>query len=227
MFGQKPLTVALAAVGFCSVLPISAHAGITAPNKSARSMRSNRSSIAVGEVSSNATTNSEYGTPNRQLPTHKQLYKSGISTKVLGHNEVEAAGPAAGGAAILNYAPGVNVLASYGTGAAKAQISIDGIKQGWGNPNGTEAAHSISMSFDGIPMNDPATGLWQSPEINQSSIIKGVNVTYGPGNPQNRWFNNIGGGVNFVPLQPTVKPGAKVGISYGRAVSILKCNTAV
>ena len=211
----KLLTIALAAVGFCSVLPISAHAGVTAPTKSARSLQSNRS-VAVGEVSSNATTHlNEYDTTNHQLPTHKQLYKSGISIKVLGHNEVEAAGPAAGGAAILNYAPGVNVLASYGTGAAKAQISIDGIKQGWGNPNGTEAAHSISISFDGIPMNDPATGLWQSPEINQSSIIKGVNVTYGPGNPQDRWFNNIGGGVDFVPLQPTAKPGAKVGISYG------------
>jgi len=71
------------------------------------------------------------------------------------------------------------------------------------------------VEFDGIPMNNPATGLWQSPQVNQPSLIKGIHVTYGPGTPQNRWFNNIGGSIDFVPIQPTAKPGASVGIEYG------------
>ncbi|WP_226852610.1 TonB-dependent receptor [Acidithiobacillus thiooxidans] len=64
-------------------------------------------------------------------------------------------------------------------------------------------------------MNNPATGLWQSPQVNQPSIIQGIHVTYGPGNPENRWYNNIGGGIDFVPIQPTNKPGASIGMSYG------------
>ncbi|MBU2755459.1 TonB-dependent receptor [Acidithiobacillus sp. CV18-2] len=171
--------------------------------------------VNVGEVSSNAVTQSAYAGHTPLLPSQKKIFRSGISSKVLGRAEIEAAGPAAGGAQMLSYAPGVNVLASYGTGAAKAQISIDGIKQGWGNPKGSEAAHSIAVEFDGIPMNNPATGLWQSPQVNQSSLIQGIHVTYGPGNPENRWYNNIGGSIDFVPLQPTAKPGASVGIRYG------------
>lgn len=213
---STPLTFALAATGLFGLLPL-AHAGVTAPTRSARSPRhhSANNAIAVGEVSSNAVTESTYAQHSKELPSKKHIFKSGVSSKVLGRNEIEAAGPAAGGAAMLNYAPGVSTLASYGTGAAKAQISIDGIKQGWGNPKGSEAAHSIAISFDGIPMNNPATGLWQSPQVNQPSIIQGIHVTYGPGNPENRWYNNIGGGIDFVPIQPTAKPGASVGMSYG------------
>ncbi|MEL5848775.1 MAG: TonB-dependent receptor [Candidatus Igneacidithiobacillus chanchocoensis] len=171
--------------------------------------------VNVGEVANNVVTQSAVAGRTPLLPSQKEIFHSGISSKVLSRAEIEAAGPAAGGAQMLSYAPGVNVLASYGTGAAKAQISIDGIKQGWGNPKGSEAAHSIAVEFDGIPMNNPATGLWQSPQVNQPSLIKGIHVTYGPGNPQNRWFNNIGGSIDFVPIQPTAKPGASVGIEYG------------
>ena len=213
---STPLAVALAATGLFGVLPF-AHAGVTAPARSARTSRnqSDNNAVAVGEVSSNYVTESAYAQHTKELPSKKQIFKSGISSKVLGRDEIAAAGPAAGGAAMLNYAPGVSTLASYGTGAAKAQISIDGIKQGWGNPKGSEAAHSIAIEFDGIPMNNPATGLWQSPQVNQPSIIQGIHVTYGPGNPQNRWYNNIGGSVDFVPIEPTTKPGADIGISYG------------
>ncbi|MBU2839302.1 TonB-dependent receptor [Acidithiobacillus thiooxidans] len=212
---MRPLTLALAATGLLGLIPL-AHAGVTAQTRSARVRhKTNQQSIAVGEVSSNVVTQSAYAQHTPELPKQKHIFKSGISSKVLGRKEIEAAGPGAGGAQMLNFAPGVSTLASYGTGAAKAQISIDGIKQGWGNPKGSEAAHSIAISFDGIPMNNPATGLWQSPQVNQPSIIQGIHVTYGPGNPENRWYNNIGGGIDFVPIQPTNKPGASIGMSYG------------
>ncbi|MDD2750590.1 MAG: TonB-dependent receptor [Acidithiobacillus sp.] len=212
---MRPLTLALAATGLLGLIPL-AHAGVTAQTRSARVRhKTNQQSIAVGEVSSNVVTQSAYAQHTPELPKQKHIFKSGISSKVLGRKEIEAAGPGAGGAQMLNFAPGVSTLASYGTGAAKAQISIDGIKQGWGNPKGSEAAHSIAISFDGIPMNNPATGLWQSPQVNQPSMIQGIHVTYGPGNPENRWYNNIGGGIDFVPIQPTNKPGASIGMSYG------------
>ncbi|MBU2737268.1 TonB-dependent receptor [Acidithiobacillus concretivorus] len=212
---MRPLTLALAATGLLGLIPL-AHAGVTAQTRSARVRhKTNQQSIAVGEVSSNVVTQAAYAQPTPELPKQKHIFKSGVSSKVLGRKEIEAAGPGAGGAQMLNFAPGVSTLASYGTGAAKAQISIDGIKQGWGNPKGSEAAHSIAISFDGIPMNNPATGLWQSPQVNQPSIIQGIHVTYGPGNPENRWYNNIGGGIDFVPIQPTNKPGASIGMSYG------------
>ncbi|WP_414041324.1 TonB-dependent receptor [Acidithiobacillus sp. M4-SHS-6] len=212
---DRPLTIALAATGLLGVMPL-AHASVSAPTRSTRARHhEHHGAIAVGEVSSNVVTQSAYAEPTPLLPKQKHIFKSGISSKVLGRKEIEAAGPAAGGAQMLNFAPGVSTLASYGTGAAKAQISIDGIKQGWGNPKGSEAAHSIAISFDGIPMNNPATGLWQSPQINQPSIIQGIHVTYGPGNPETRWYNNIGGGIDFVPIQPTHKPGASIGMSYG------------
>lgn len=212
---NQPLLLALAATGLLGVMPL-AHAGVTAQTRSARARHHrHHNAIAVGEVSSNVVTQSAYAESSPLLPKQKHIFKSGVSSKVLGRKEIEAAGPGAGGAQMLNFAPGVSTLASYGTGAAKAQISIDGIKQGWGNPKGSEAAHSIAISFDGIPMNNPATGLWQSPQVNQPSIIQGIHVTYGPGNPENRWYNNIGGGIDFVPIQPTNKPGASIGMSYG------------
>jgi iron complex outermembrane receptor protein len=210
-----PLYFALLASGVCLSPPAIAHAASrTLPYKTSKAP-SRKTPVAIGEVNDNAVTTSAYSQHSKELPNQKRVFKSGISSKVLGRKEIEAAGPAAGGAQMLNFAPGVSTLASYGTGAAKAQISIDGIKQGWGNPKGTEAGHSIAISFDGIPMNNLATGLWQSPQINQPSIIQGIHVTYGPGNPENRWYNNIGGGIDFVPIQPTAKPGANVGISYG------------
>ena len=46
-------------------------------------------------------------------------------------------------------------------------------------------------------------------------MIHGINVTYGPGNPAGRWFDSIGGTINFVPLQPSVKPSAEMGTSFG------------
>jgi len=213
----KPTICALAAVGLFGGLTPGAHAAVSAATRSAHTGNDQKThqAVAVGEVSNDIVTGAAYSAHSPLLPSQEHIFKSGIATKVLGRKEIEAAGPAAGGAQMLNYAPGVSTLSSYGDGAAKVQISIDGIKQGWGNPKGSEAAHSIAIEFDGIPMNNPATGLWQSPQVNQPSIIQGIHVTYGPGNPQNRWYNDIGGSVDFVPIEPTAKPGAAIGISYG------------
>ena len=139
-----------------------------------------------------------------------------VAQKVLGRQEIQAAGPAAGAAQALAIAPGVAV-SSYGNGGpTKFSFSINGIKQGWGGPSGgTIDDGSLAVNFDGIPMNNVASGLWQSPEINQLEMIQNIAVTYGPGEPADRWYDNIGGAINFVPLQPKTKPGATIGGGYG------------
>lgn len=177
--------------------------------------RRRKKAVYVGEVRDQKNGGNAV-TKQGSVPTDKQVFKSGFAKKLLSRNEIEAAGPVANAAEILSYAPGVHVLSSYGDNAStKMQININGIKQGWGHEKGDISGHSIAIAFDGVPMNDPATGLWQSPQVNQPSMLQGVAVTYGPGNPAGRWYNNIGGGINFIPLQPTVKPGADVGIGYG------------
>lgn len=81
---------------------------------------------------------------------------------------------------MLSMAPGVNVISGYtATGGGKTQISINGVKQGWHIPGGAIDDGSIATAFDGVPMDNVATGLWASPDVNQSSLISGIQLTYG------------------------------------------------
>ncbi len=139
-----------------------------------------------------------------------------VAQKVLGRQEIRAAGPAAGAAQALAIAPGVAV-SSYGNGGpTKFSFSINGIKQGWGGPSGgTIDDGSLAVNFDGIPMNNVASGLWQSPEVNQLEMIQNIAVTYGPGEPADRWYDNIGGAIDFVPVQPGPNAGFKVSLLAG------------
>ncbi|MCE5361394.1 MAG: hypothetical protein JJ714_10590 [Acidithiobacillus sp.] len=168
----RPITLALLATGVFLSVPcaFAAEQGSMPPAK-AHKKKQDRA-ISVGEVANNIITTSAYSQKTEELPSQKRIFHSEISSKILGRAEIEAAGPAAGGAQLLNFAPGVSTLASYGTGAAKAQSALMGSSRaGVGNPKGSEAAHSIAISFDGIPMNNPATGLWQPSQVDQPSIF--------------------------------------------------------
>ncbi|MBU2758723.1 TonB-dependent receptor [Acidithiobacillus sulfurivorans] len=172
-------------------------------------------SVNVGEVSK-ADNASIYVAPKSAVPSQRQIFRSGLAEKVIGKKQIEAAGPGASGNEMLSMAPGVNVISGYtATGGGKTQISINGVKQGWHIPGGAIDDGSIATTFDGVPMANVATGLWASPDVNQSSLISGIRLTYGPGNPSNRWYNSIGGTINYIPLQPTKKAGAAIGMSYG------------
>jgi len=150
------------------------------------------------------------------VPTNSALLRKPVSVRILRRREIQAVGPAAGAAQALSLAPGVNV-SGYGTnGASKFSISINGIKQGWAGASGGNVDDgSIAVMFDGVPMNDPATGLWQSPEVNQLGMIQGIAVTYGPGGPVHRWYDNIGGSIDFIPLQPAPVPSAEAELTAG------------
>ena len=208
----KPLLVAIAATGALNFTVIAAaQAGVTATTLS-----SYRSSINVGQVNAAANAASYLGSHQAATLTQKHNFNSGQSIKVLGKHQLAAAGPVGGSAQALSYAPGVSVT-SYGyTGATKNSISVNGIKQGYGGFSGGQIDDgSLSVTFDGVPMVNPSTGLWESPEVPQTGILQGIGITYGPGNPLQRWYNNIGGQINFVPLQPTAKPGASIKLTYG------------
>ncbi len=203
----KPLLVAIAATGALNFNGMAAaQAGVTAPTTSAP----NLGPVNVGRVSAALALNTL-----DKVPTKKEVFESTQSVKVIGKKQMETAGPAGGAGQALAVAPGVNTQTDSPAGSSRTTISINGMKTGWSNIAGNANDGTVMVTFDGVPMVDPAYGVWGSPEVPQMSMIKGIAVTYGPGYPINRWFNNIGGSINFLPLQPTAKAGASIGGFYG------------
>lgn len=148
-------------------------------------------------------------------PTQAEVFKSGQSIRVLDREQINALSPVAGSAQILSIAPGVNVTGFGNTGATKSTITLNGIQQGWGGFGGFTTAGDLGVTFDGIPVSDAATGLWQSNMFPQSSMINSTSVTYGPGDPVTRVNNNVGGGVEYTPLQPSTHMHFSLSQTYG------------
>ncbi|HUN42916.1 MAG TPA: TonB-dependent receptor [Acetobacteraceae bacterium] len=167
----------------------------------------------AGEVSATGTAGAVPGTTTQ--PTQQQVFTSPQTVRVLNRQQMDAAGPVAGAAQILSYTPGANVTGYGNTGATKYTIMLNGLQQGWGGYGGYTDNGLLGVTFDGVPVVDPLSGLWQSPTIPQTFMIQNTNVTYGPGDPVNRWYTNIGGSVEFTPLQPTAKPGGDLQMTYG------------
>jgi iron complex outermembrane receptor protein len=154
----------------------------------------------------------------KQLKSLKQksIYLSAYGDKALDRQQLKSAGVVGGAAQALSFAPGIGVSGYGQTGGTKASISINGISQGWaGASPGVVDNGGFAVSFDGVPMSNPITGLWETPEIPQTALLAGARITYGPGDPENRWYNNIGGGINFVPVEPSDKAGGSVQLTGG------------
>lgn len=149
-------------------------------------------------------------------PSQDQIFTSNQSTRVLDRMQMDAVGPVAGAAQIVSMTPGANVTGYGNTGATKYTITLNGINQGWGGYGGFTGGGSLGVTFDGVPIVDPGTGLWQSPTIPQTDLIQNANVTYGPGDPADRWYTNIGGAVEFTPVQPRSRRHGDVNLTYGR-----------
>ncbi len=148
-------------------------------------------------------------------PTQQEVFTSVQTERVIDRKQMDIAGPVAGAAQIIATAPGANVTGYGNTGATKYTIDINGINQGWGGYGGYTGGGSLGVTFDGVPIVDAATGLWQSPTIPETAMIQDVNIVYGPGDAADRWYTNIGGAVEFTPLQPTAKPHLSVVTTYG------------
>ena len=148
-------------------------------------------------------------------PTQQQLFQSGNSTRVLDQQQLQSVGPMGGGAQAIGMAPGANIVGYGNTGATKYTVSLDGLANGWGGFGGYTGNTNLMMTFDGIPMNNVATGAWASASIPQIGMIQNMNVTYGPGDAADRWYDSTGGTVEFTPIQPTQKAGGDIYMSYG------------
>ena len=147
--------------------------------------------------------------------SNKEIFKSTQSEVVINKNEIENAGMG-NAAQALQMAPGVSVRSYGGNNPSdRSQVYVRGLSQGWGSASGSIARHEVMVLFDGVPMTDYVRNAWQPNMIPILSMIEGINVIYGPGNPYNRWYGSIGGTLNFIPVQPTVKPSAEISLGTG------------
>jgi iron complex outermembrane recepter protein len=152
----------------------------------------------------------------KPVPTRDDVMLTPDTIRVLDRKQLDAGGPVAGGAQMIQSTPGANVIGYGETGATKYTVLLNGIQQGWAGENqGFTAPGSLGVTFDGVPVGDPATGLWQSATMPQNLVMQDLEVTYGPGQPMNRWYNSVGGSIEFTPIQPTVDRHLGVALTEG------------
>lgn len=161
------------------------------------------------------TVSAASGETTPEAAARTKNFKSGQAVRVLDRRLLNAAGPVGGAAQALTYAPGVAINSYSTSGAGKSIITINGVNQGWSGLNGNAQDGAAGVTFDGIPIADPVTGLWQAPTIPFLAMIGSTSVAYGPGNPDHRWYDSLAGTVGFDPLQPTAKPGGDIAMTYG------------
>ncbi|TCK74127.1 TonB-dependent receptor [Acidipila rosea] len=147
--------------------------------------------------------------------------ETSVTEATISKQEIEGvAGPFGSAAQALTAAPGVFVYGYGGVAAtARSEVVIRGVKGGWSSVNGDVQRNAISFLFDGIPMNNMIAnnGQWQTTQIPIMDMISNIAVDYGPGAPSNRWFDSVGGTVNYVPVQPSTEHGFTMtgGADYG------------
>ncbi|MCL5673738.1 MAG: TonB-dependent receptor [Deltaproteobacteria bacterium] len=151
--------------------------------------------------------------------TAKKIFKSTQTAAVLNRKGMKQAQDTGGGAVqALQLLPGVRV-SSYGgnSGLARDEVAIRGIKVGWSSVAGDLEKNGIEMLFDGIPVTNLSggSGGFDSNEYPIDQFFTGMNVIYGPGNPASRWYNSLGGTVNMIPIQPTMRPFNETNFSFG------------
>ena len=172
------------------------------------------SASASPEPISTAALNEVLVTARRQR--QRKDFTTDQTVKTLDRDQIRASSRVGGVAQAMMLVPGVSVSSYGASGSQKSTISINGIKIGWaGFSGGNPDNGSIAPSFDGVPMMNPGNDLWQATLIPQTSILQTINVTYGPGQPKDRWWTNIGGAINFVPLQPSGAFVGDVALTYG------------
>lgn len=175
--------------------------------------------VATMKVATLAESITVQGTVNpeaKPVPSREDVMMKPDTERVLDRKQLDAAGPVAGGAQMIQQTPGANVMGYGETGSTKYTILLNGLQQGWaGEATSFTGPGSLGVTYDGVPVADPATGLWQSATMPQNLVIQDVAVTYGPGEPMNRWYTDIGGRVEFTPVQPTVDRHLSVEGSQG------------
>ncbi len=175
----------------------------------------------VGSVSDTSTAEKNSTTAgsaftNRVL-THKQIFKSTQSLGTVTKKQAKIFGPNASSSEALSILPNVFISGPDGSGVSnRSTISIRGIQVGVTSYSGNLEYNGITGLFDGIPIQNLDEGKsFHTVETPIGALLSGINTIYGPGNPQNRWFDSLGGTVNFIPVQPGRQAKAKAAFSYG------------
>ncbi|MGA7522954.1 MAG: TonB-dependent receptor [Acidobacteriaceae bacterium] len=164
-----------------------------------------QATLKVAGLAESVTVRGTVNPEAKPVPTREDVMVSPETLRVLDRKQIEAAGPVAGGAQMVALTPGANVVGYGETGGTKYTILLNGLQQGWaGEATSFTGPGSLGITYDGVPVADPATGLWQSATMPQNLIIQDMAVTYGPGQPMNRWYTDVGGRVEYTPVQPTV-----------------------
>lgn len=157
-----------------------------------------------------------------QVLTPKQLRDSSQPAESVTRSMIDLFGPDAGGTQALTALPNVYVSGTDNFSATgRQQISIRGIKVGYNSIPGDLETNAITTEFDGVPLNSLSQGTgWHSVEIPLGVLMSGENVIIGPGNPSERWYNSLGGSIDFIPVQPTPIAGGKVMLAGGSSETI-------
>ena len=208
----KPLLVAIAATGALNITVMAAaQAGVTAPTTSAPT----RGAINVGRVSAGLALNT-LDKASKKVDSSNYA-ESAQSKLAVSSDQLKFMAPNVGAFQLAGRLPGVVVLGSNpNSGVGSNSLNINGFGVGTG-PTVNTHFNAIQVNFDGIPLSNPLSGDggFYSAEVPIAQLLSGVTVSYGPGNPDDRWQSSIGGTVNFIPVQPSSKPSVKVSTSYG------------
>ncbi len=157
-----------------------------------------------------------------QVLTAKQLRDSSQPAESVTRSTISLFGPDAGGTQALTALPNVYVSGTNNFSATgRQQISIRGIKVGYNSIPGDVETNAITTELDGVPLNSLSQGTgWHSVEIPIGALMSGENVIVGPGNPSERWYNSLGGTIDFIPVQPSVRAGGKVTLAGGSSETL-------
>jgi iron complex outermembrane receptor protein len=194
-------------------------------NAAAATNANTKKTIKIAKI----TTSSAYSSAQKQLKkisgkfTKKHIFKSSQAEHVVSKKQIKAIASLGGGIAnALVMSPGVNVNAVSGAAGGsmgRDAVVINGVKAAYPWRGGQDLANNaISFLFDGVPMMYLGASYdshFDTMELPFANFFQGINVINGPGNPNSRWFDSLGGTVNFVPVQPTTNMYDKVNMSYG------------
>lgn len=173
--------------------------------------------VNAGAVSATGSAAAAPASPTSKVLSRKERKAATQSVTAVTKSQINLFSPVASGLQALTIAPGVTV-AGYAAqnGAARSTLSIRGVKVGWNSVPGDLETNGITAELDGVPLNSLIQGTgWHSTEVPLALLLQGTNLIYGPGNPRERWYDSLGGTVNFIPIQPTRLPGATISASFG------------
>ncbi len=190
------------------------------PAGAARAQTADGAAVNAGSVS--ATGAAVPASPTSTVLSHKARKEATQAVTSISKAQTDLFSPQASGLQSLTMAPGVTV-AGYAAqnGSARSTLSVRGVKVGWNSVPGDLETNGLTAELDGVPLNSliQSTG-WHSTEVPLGLLLDGTNLIYGPGNPRERWYDSLGGTVNFIPVQPTKTAGVTVGTSFGSFASM-------